>query len=100
MKILQWWRNLIIKMNDKGIAVPMIRDPQSNQASVSLTLVFISFNLVVVSVIGKYSKMLEGVDTGQALQLFYACAALYWGRKFQSDGKGKIDLGDKSDKPE
>jgi hypothetical protein len=97
MNIVEWWKDFVNKMNDKGIAIPMIRDPQTDQASVSLTLVFISFNMVLIGLIGKYSKMLDGVDTGQALQLFGICAALYFGRKFQGD-KGKISLED--DKPE
>jgi hypothetical protein len=73
-------------MNDKGIPVPLIRD--NGKGSVSLTMLFISFNLVVIGVIGKYSKMLGDVDVSQSLNLMYASAALYFGRKVTKDSKG------------
>src|ERR1017187_1193067 len=92
MNIIDWWKSFVGNMNQKGIPLPMIRDPKTGIGSVSLTLVFVSFNLVVVGLIGKYSKMLDGVDVGQAIQLFSMCAALYWGRKFQKDPKGQINI--------
>jgi len=70
-------------MNKKGIPIPLVRDPSTGLSSISLTLVFISFNIVVVGLVGKWAGALGGIDLTQALNLFYACAALYWGRKFQ-----------------
>ena len=81
--ILRSWRNFVSKLNSHGIPLPTIRDPKSGKGSISLTLVFVSFNTVLIGVVGKWSGMLGGVDIAQALNLFYACAALYWGRKFQ-----------------
>jgi len=69
------------KMNKLGIPIPVIRDPSTGVGSVSLTLVFISFNIVLVGLIGKASGAFGGIDLTQALNLFYACAALYWGRQ-------------------
>ena len=67
-------------MSAKGVPLPMVRDPKTGEGSVSLTLVFISFNIVLLGLVGKAAGALGGVDLTQALNLFYACAALYWGR--------------------
>lgn len=83
MKIIGAWSQLNNKLNKYGIPLPTIRDPLTGKGSISLTLVFISFNAVLVGLVGKWSGALGGVDIAQALNLFYACAALYWGRKFQ-----------------
>lgn len=64
----------------------MIRDPKTGVGSVSLTLVFLSFNAVLVGLVGKWSKSLDGIDLNQALNLFYACAALYFGRNLSTKG--------------
>ena|SRR6185369_4345921 len=78
------WDAFVNKMNSKGIPLPTIRDPKTGLGSISLTLVFISFNFVLVGLVGKWSKELDGIDLNQALNLFYACAALYFGRNMTS----------------
>jgi hypothetical protein len=89
-------KQLARKMNDLGIPLPNVRDPKTGKGSVSLTLVFISFNLCLVGIVGKWSKVLD-VDINQAINLFMVCAGLYWGRKFQhdSDEKGVLDTSGK-----
>lgn len=81
------WKDIVNSMNAKGIPVPMIRDPKTG-ASVSLTLVFLSFNIWVISIIGKAAGALGGIDPSQTLNMFIVCAGLYFGRKFQRDEKG------------
>lgn len=94
IKIIGAWSQLNNKLNKYGIPLPTIRDPLTGKGSISLTLVFISFNAVLVGLVGKWSGALGGVDIAQALNLFYACAALYWGRKFQGSN---IELGESSE---
>lgn len=89
--IKQKWSEFTAKMNKLGVPLPTIRDPKSGLGSISLTLVFISFNMVLIGLVGKWAGALGGIDLTQALNLFYACAALYWGRKFQG---GNSSLGD------
>ena len=79
-------KELMKKANEIGIYVPLIRDPGKGP-SVSLTLLFISFNFCILAMVGKWSKMFEGIDAGQAMTLFSACAALYFGRKLTSKGE-------------
>jgi hypothetical protein len=85
------WCEFAAKMNKYGVPLPTVRDPKTGLGSISLTLVFISFNMVLVGLVGKWAGALGGIDLTQALNLFYACAALYWGRKFQ---RGDAALGD------
>lgn len=88
---LDFWKKVVNRFNNKGIPLPTVRDPKTGRGSVSLTLVFISFNVVLIGVVGKWSGSLGGIDIAQALNLFYACAALYWGRKFQG---GEAQIGE------
>lgn len=92
----QKWINLLNKANANGLPIFTIRDPRTKMGSVSLTLVFISFNIWLVSVIGKTAGYLGGMNTDDCFNMFIACASLYFGRKFQVDGKKK-DISDKVD---
>lgn len=83
-KIKQFFRNA----NDKGIAIPFLRDPETDRASVSLTLLFVSFNTVLVGLIGKAAGFIGGINLEQAIYFFMVCAGLYFGRKLSSSGTG------------
>lgn len=91
------WFELVNKMNSRGVPIPLIRDAKTGLGSMSLTLVFLSFNVWLMSVLGKLAGYFGGIDTNSCLNMFLACAGLYWGRKFQSDGK-KVELGDQAPK--
>lgn len=88
----QKWMDIVNKANSAGIPIPLVRDAKTGLGSMSLTLVFLSFNVWLMSVIGKVAGHLGGMNPDQCLNMFLACAGLYWGRKFQKDDK-KIDLG-------
>ena len=92
--IKEAWTKFVRDMNSKGVPVPMVRDPKTGLGSVSLTLVFISFNVWLASIIGKVAGVLGGMNPDQCLNMFLVCAGLYFGRKLQHDGK-KTVLGDK-----
>lgn len=75
------------KLCDKGLKVPVLRDPVSQQPSASFTLLVVSSGLVIFGLLNKVAKLVDGVDIDNALQFFYACAGLYFGRKLTSDKK-------------
>ncbi len=79
-------------MNASGIPVPTIRDPVSGTGSVTLTLVFISFNVWLISIVGKWAGALGGIDTTQTTNMFLICVGTYLGRKFQKDGTGAVSV--------
>lgn len=89
-KLMNKWRHLCKYANERGIPVPLARDPKTDRGSVSLTLVFISFNVWLFGVIGKISGAFGGIDNESALSMFIACAGLYWGRKLSGD----VSIGD------
>ena len=71
----------------KGIPVPILRDAISQKPSASFTLLVISSGLVIFGLLNKIAKFVDGVDIDNALEFFYACAGLYFGRKLTSDKK-------------
>lgn len=73
------WKQLNNNFNDKGIPLWMVRDPQTLEGSVSLTLVVMSSFLVVVGIVGKAAGILGGIDMNSAFNFFYASTALYFG---------------------
>ena len=91
-QLLQYWRKLVISCNDLGVPLPLIRDPKSKRGDVALTLVFLSSLYVQISLIGKITNKLEGIDTSSALNWFYSCCALYWARKVSVGKGGKVTL--------
>ncbi len=98
--LLEWWKKIVNDMNSKGLPIPMVRDGKTGLASVSLTLVFLSFNIWVISIIGKCAGQLGGIDPSQTLNMFIICVGLYFGRKFQKDPKGAIIVEESTDKKE
>ena len=68
------------KLNEKGIGVPMIRDPKSQMPSVSLTMMIISFNVVLVGLAGNASGYFGGINIEQAMYLLITTSSLYFGR--------------------
>jgi cobalamin synthase len=78
-------RIFLHKLNEKGVPLPMMRDPRTGLGSVSLTMLFISFNVVLLGLIGKWSKLLD-IDVQQAIYWFMVCAGLYFSRTLSKDG--------------
>lgn len=72
------------RLNKLGVPTPMLRDPKTGVASVSLTMMFISFTLCAVGLLGKASGFLGGVDLSQALTLLGITSSLYFARNFNS----------------
>jgi hypothetical protein len=76
------WKEFVEKMNDKGVPLPMVRDPQTLEGSVSLTLVVMSSFLVVVGIVGKAAGLIGGIDMNSAFNFFYASTTLYFGHSW------------------
>lgn len=85
-------KDFVNMLNSKGVPLPMLRDPKTGQASMTATLVFLSFNTALLGQLGKLSKMLGDVDLTQANYLFLLCLGAYLGRRMQSDGTKKTTV--------
>lgn len=77
----------IVRLNQMGIPIPLVRDPKTSTGSVSLTLVFISANVVLIGLLGKMASFFGGVDLTQAIYWFGICCALYFGRNLSTSDK-------------
>lgn len=85
-------------MHEKGIPLPMLRDPKHGQPSVSYTMMTASFFVCLAGLVGKISNFLGDVDMSQALMLFAACSTLYFGRQSQINTVSKtIDFSEKKE---
>jgi hypothetical protein len=73
-QIASWQKN--------GVPILFWRDEQKKSPSVSLTMMLISFILCVLSVIGKFTRIAEGVDVENSMQLLIITSSLYFGRSF------------------
>lgn len=88
-------KELIKRMNELGVPLPMLRDPVTGRASVTLTMMFLSFNTALFGQIGKVTKVLGDVDMSSAIVLFTTTAGLYLGRKFQTGENKEVTLSEK-----
>ena len=86
-KLKELQDRLVNYCTKKGIPVVTFRDPVTQKPSASFTLLVVSAGLVIFGLINKIAKLVDGVDIDNALQFFYACAGLYFGRKLTSDKK-------------
>lgn len=74
--------SLLEKLQKEGIPIILVQDPITKLPSVSLTLLVISFVLSGFALINKFTKIVEGVDIDNSLELLIICASLYFGRSF------------------
>jgi len=87
------WSNLISRMNYYGIPLPTLRDPKSGVGSVSLTLLVLASMMVLIGLVGKWSGRLGIIDIHNALEFFYSCAALYFGRNWRNNSASLTSTG-------
>lgn len=82
------WQRFVDFCVKKGIPTPVLRDPVTQLPSASFTLLVVSSGLVIFGLLNKVAKVVDGVDIENALQFFYACGGLYFGRKLTDGDKG------------
>ncbi len=76
-------------LQEKGIPLIYLRDPKTQEPSVTFSMMVVSFVLCTGAVIAKVaeSKLLGGLNFEYCLQLLMATGAGYLGRKFMSGDK-------------
>jgi hypothetical protein len=84
-------KNWLLRMNEEGIPLPMLRDPKNGKGSVTLTMFWISFNIAVLTLAGKITKVIGDVDYSNVLWLLGLTGGMYLGRKFQA-GKDSVTV--------
>jgi enamine deaminase RidA (YjgF/YER057c/UK114 family) len=65
--------------------LPWVKDPKDGSASVSLTMLAVSFIAVLIAAGLQMADVIK--DTSVVLELFYGNLALYFGRRFSVNNK-------------
>lgn len=94
--MVEKFKQLIITLNKYGIPLPMVRDPKTGTASVSLTLMMISFGITSVGLVGKLAGQLD-INLAEALTLFGVTSALYFGRNMSTNGNAVSSVDNKDE---
>lgn len=93
--VLTWIKEKAVAMNEDGIPIPLIRDQHMDGGTLPGTMFFVSFNVALLTLIGKLVDRLGSVDYSNVLWLlgvtgsFWVIEAL--GKKV-SIGKDKIEV--------
>lgn len=69
----------------KDLDLPWIIDPKTGESSVSLTMLVVTFVLVLVAVCLSMAGVIK--DTSIVTELFYGNLALYFGRRLSFSNK-------------
>jgi hypothetical protein len=94
--MLEKLSELMKKANEKGINIPLLRDASTGRGSVTLTMFWISFNIAILALIGKVSKLAGDIEYSSVIWFYAVTGAFYLGRKVQT-GKNGVDVGDSLD---
>jgi len=90
--MLEKLRDFARQLNEYGIPLPYLKDPATGKSSVSLTMVFIAFNINIAGLLGKLSGFLGTVDLSGANTLFMTTAGLYFARRVSKTGDKSISV--------
>ena len=102
------WKQAVINLNEKGIPLPMVRDPKTKKPSATLTLVVVSAGLCIISILFMLSTSVAKLTTDFTLnpetlaeikqafdssfQFLIVAISAYLGRKLQRDPKGELTM--------
>jgi hypothetical protein len=112
-KLIEWWKDVVNKMNEKGIPLPMVR--VNGKASVTGSLVVVSAFLMAVPIVIMVATVITRIggwftlnEANQAqlmnafsaaIQMHIAALGAYLGRGMQRGADGKVIV-EKSSEPE
>jgi hypothetical protein len=90
--------NKIKELQESGVPLLFFRDPRTKLPSVSLTMMLISFLLVLVGLINKWAQLVQGIELNNAMELLYVTSGLYFGRAISKRTYNAADQGKGEDK--
>lgn len=59
----------LVYWNEKGVPIPLIRDQHMNGGSLPGTMFFVSFNVALITLIGRITKLVDGVEYSNVMWL-------------------------------
>lgn len=75
-------KSKIKEWQEHGVPVFFFRDENKKAPSVSLTMMLISFSLAIFGLINKFTKIVDGVDVDNSMELLIITSSLYFGRSY------------------
>lgn len=84
-------KDFIKTLQNDGVPLMFIKDPRTKTPSVSLTMLMISFALVLFGILNKWTQWIQGVELDNAMELLYLTTGLYFGRAMSKQTSGTID---------
>lgn len=94
-KISEKIANWLEHANDKGLNIPMVRDPDKNAGSLTATMAVVSFTLMIFALSSKSFNVLGTFNLDEAKNIWIASMAFYLGRKVPflqtQEAKKKVD---------
>ncbi len=78
-KLVDKWKLAVTWASAKGIPLPLLRNPKHQEASITFTMLVISFVLCIAGTM----DLVKSINFEHAFELFMAVSALYFGRNFQ-----------------
>ncbi len=82
---LNKWKMVVSWASARGIPLPLLRNPKHQEASITFTMVVISYIMCALST----ADLFKTINFEHSFELFMAVSALYFGRNFQ---KNKMSL--------
>lgn len=73
-------KEFVLRLNEIGIPVPIIRDGVTGKPSLTFTLCYINGIIALGGLIGKITKLTDGVDLDSAKEMLIVTGSLYLGR--------------------
>lgn len=108
MNLMEKWKELVGKVNSKGIPLPMARDPKTGLGSIAVSLLIVSGGLCAITILMMLATIVSKLSNAfsinentmgmmreafwSSLQFFGVTYAGYLGRKMQRDEKGNLSI--------
>jgi hypothetical protein len=81
-------KQIFLQSNSEGIPLPLLRDNKTGKGSYTLTMFWMSFNISILLLAGKVTKLVGDVDYNNVLWLLGITGGMYLGRKTQESKAG------------
>ena len=72
-------KQIFLQSNSEGIPLPLLRDNKTGKGSYTLTMFWMSFNISILLLAGKVTKLVGDVDYNNVLWLLGITGGMYLG---------------------
>jgi hypothetical protein len=95
--VFEQLKQIFLQANSEGIPLPLLRDNKTGKGSYTLTMFWMSFNLSILLLAGKITKLVGDVEYSNVLWLLGITGGMYLGRRTQESKTGVVVEGSEND---